>query len=60
MSTSIDKTSFFLGIVAPENKDQVLFLAHQLVNYGVGKLFPALVLVGSGLVGTNSESGVEK
>ena len=60
VSGSINKRSFFLGIVTPEDEDQVIFLAGQLMNDGVSESFPAFVLVRTGLASSNCECGIEK
>lgn len=60
MLFGIDKGTFSLSIGTPENENQIFFSIGQTVNDGIGKLFPALILVRTGLVGTDSESGIEQ
>ena len=60
MFFAVDDGTFVLGIFAPEEKDQVLFVVGEVFNRGVGEYFPALALMRAGLVGPDGEGGVEQ
>lgn len=60
MFLGVDKGTFSLSVVTPEDKNQMVFGGGEAVNNGVGKLFPAFILVGAGLMGANGEGGVEE
>lgn len=49
----INKGIFSFGVVTPEEKDYPLSLVGNGFDNGVGEVFPALFLVGIGLVGSN-------
>ena len=60
MFLTVDGGPFFAGVRAPQNKDEAGFLVIEGADDSVGEFFPALVLVGAGLVGFNGESGIKK
>lgn len=60
MALTIDVGTFFAGVGTPENKDETGFLLIEDLNYSVSKLFPTFVLMGAGLVGPDSESGIKQ
>ena len=48
------------GKGTPEHEDNWTVFLIDLLNYGVGELLPALILMGSSCVGPDGEYGVEK
>ncbi len=56
---AVDQTSLFLGMAAP-NKTLTLTLAIQVLDGLVGKPFPALLLVRSGLPAFHSKHRIEQ
>ncbi len=48
VALAVDRLGFATGSAAPQQKDQPLAAAVELVDDGVGKRLPALPLVGMG------------
>lgn len=58
MFGGIDDDAFFLSISSPEDKNQIFFLLRQNFDDGVGETLPTLVLVGTGLMRPDCQSGI--
>ena len=52
--------SFFLGVASPKYEYQSVAVSIEFTDCSIGKLFPTLSLMGSGLTGTDSQGGVQK
>ena len=60
MSARIDEGDLGSGAGSPEEEDQILALAAQLLDELVGQLFPAQIPVRAGAPRLNGEDGVEE
>lgn len=56
----VDDETLALGIAAPEHKHQMLALAVEAADDGVGKRFPPAALMRTGTVGLHRQGGVEQ
>ena len=59
VTAAIDELGLLLGVASPQDEDDVFFFFIDFADHGVGKGFPALVFVGSGLVRLHREDGIE-
>lgn len=59
MIAGVDEGALFLGVVSPKNKDRMIFSFGEVVDNGVGKNFPAFVLVRSRKMSPDGEGGVQ-
>ena len=60
MAVGVDDGTLFLGVCTPKEKDEVVFLIRESLDDGVGEGLPTFILVRSGLVGADGESGIEE
>lgn len=56
----VDHGGFLLGVVAPQQEDQMIGTEVQVADYLVGEEFPATAGMGSGFVSLDSQSGVQQ
>ena len=60
VSAGINKGALSLGVVAPENKNEVLSRLGETMDNGISKEFPAFILMRAGLVRPDSECGIQE
>ena len=60
MTVPVDIFTFFLSIGAPEEENEIFPFTAYPAYYRIGKLFPALTLMRSGLVSPYSECCIEE
>ena len=59
VSIRVDERPFALGIIPPQHEHEMFFSFGQQANHGVRERFPTFILVGTGLMGTHGQRGVE-
>lgn len=60
MTRTVYERSFSYGIRSPQEKDNVLSLTVKALYDSVGECFPAMALMRRGVVGVDSEGGIEQ
>ena len=60
VATAVDECPLLLCISSPQKKYQIFTPLSQAAYGGIGKLFPPLTLVGTCLMGTYRECGIEQ
>lgn len=58
MPGGVDDFAFILSVFTPEKEDQVFFFVGERLDDGISELLPALILMATGLFGSNGESGI--
>lgn len=56
----VDHGGFLLGVVAPQQEDQMIGTEVQVADYLICEEFPATIGMGSGFVSLDSQSGVQQ
>jgi hypothetical protein len=60
MTGAVYDGSFFLGITSPKYEYKAVTVSVEFTDCSIGKLLPSLSLMGSGLTGTDRQSGIEQ
>lgn len=60
MAIVVDQALLGLGIVAPQQEDEVLPFFRQVPDHRIGELFPPLILVRGRLIGPDSKNGIDQ
>ena len=60
MTGAVYDGSFFLGITSPKYEYKAVTVSVEFTDCSIGKLFPTLSLMRTGLTGTDRQSGVQK
>ena len=60
MFFSVNQGSFLFGKTSPEKKDNPLAVVRDKFDDSVGKSFPSLMLMATGLVGAYCKSGIKQ
>lgn len=60
MLTRINQTLLGNGVISPKNKDQMIPLFGKRPDGGIGKLFPAMARMRSGLSGPNGKGSIQE
>ena len=60
MTGTVDKRALFLGIGAPQHKDEMLLTLVQFPDHSIGEPFPTAASVRSGLMSPHGQNRVDQ